>query len=212
MPPPLSPVVRIVSEVLGARRAADQAPEGYRRAAVLLPLYETPAGPHLLLCQRTEAVPTHKGQIGFPGGGAASDDPDLAATALREAQEEIGLPPGEVTLLGRLDDTLAVSSRHVVRPFVGLVPHPYPYRLDPFEVVEILPFPLRPLLHGAPFREEVWEREGRSVPVLFTQHAGRTVWGLTARILKQFVDLLREPLARQGLLGPAGRGGEGLFP
>ncbi len=179
-----------IAAILQARPVRDETPAGYRRAAVLLPLYETPTGPRLVLTVRTTSVPTHKGQISFPGGGFKERDGDLQATALREAEEEIGLSPASVAVLGRLDDMETVSSRHVVRPFVGLVPDPYLYRLDPYEIERLIHLPIHALLQGAPFREEVLERVGRPVPVLFCEYEGQTIWGLTARILKQFIELV----------------------
>ena len=169
---------------------------------MLLPLYQSEAGPHLILTKRTEDVPTHKGQIAFPGGGFEAGDGDLISTALRETQEEIGLEPGDVEIIGTLDDTVAVTSRHVVRPFVGFVPHPYPYRLDPFEIDRLIHLPILPLLSGAPFREEIWERDGQPVIVYFYEYDGDVIWGLTARILKQFVEMVGSPLRERGLVSP----------
>jgi 8-oxo-dGTP pyrophosphatase MutT (NUDIX family) len=174
----------------------------FRQAAVLLPLYQSEVGPHLILTKRTEEVPTHKGQIGFPGGGIEEGDEDLLATALRETQEEIGLEPGDVEIIGTLDDTVTVTSRHVVRPFVGFVPHPYPYRLDPFEIERLIHLPILPLLSGAPFREEIWDRDGQPVVVYFYEYDDDTIWGLTARILKQFVEAVGRPLREKGLVPP----------
>lgn len=192
------------------QRVAQQADRpGFRQAAVLLPLYQDEAGPHLVLTKRTELVPTHKGQISFPGGGFEEADGDLLTTALREAQEEIGLRPEDVEIVGTLDDTVTVTSRHVVRPFVGIVPHPYPYRLDPFEIERLIHLPISTLLRGAPFREETWEREGGAVTVFFYDHDGDTVWGLTARILKHFIETVGKPLRERGLLhckGPVAEG------
>ncbi len=195
-----------IADILRRRAARRADRPGFRQAAVLLPLYESEAGPHLVLTKRTNLVPTHKGEISFPGGGFEEADGDLLATALREAQEEIGLDPEDVEVLGTLDDTLTVSSRHVVRPVVGFIPHPYAYRLDPFEIERLIHLPISALLRGAPFREEIWEREGRPVTVFFYEHDGDTVWGLTARILKQFVEVVGTPLCDRGLLtleGPA---------
>lgn len=183
-------------------RAADH--PGFRRAAVLLPLYENEGGPHLVLVKRTEMVPTHKGQISFPGGGFEEADGDLLATALREAEEEIGLHPKDVEIVGALDDTSTVSSQHVVRPFVGFVPYPYAFRTDPFEIERLIHLPISALLGGASFREEVWEREGRPLTVFFYEYAGDTIWGLTARILKQFVEAVGRPLRERGLLRKGG--------
>ncbi len=189
-----------VAALLAGRHAREEIVPGYRQAAVLLPLYETPAGVHFVLAKRTERVPTHKGQISFPGGGFQDGDGSLLITALRETEEEIGLPRGDVDVVGVLDDTVTAASAHVVRPFVGFVPHPYPFRLDAFEIEHLVHLPLRPLLAPNCFREEVWERDGRPHSVYFHEHAGHTIWGLTARILKQFVEVVGVPLQQDGRL------------
>lgn len=190
-----------MSDILARRRPREEACVGYRRAAVLVPVYETVEGPHFVLTKRSERVPTHKGQISFPGGGFQADDADLCATALREAEEEIGLQRSDVTVIGVLDDTVTAASAHVVRPFVGFVPHPYPFRLDSFEIERLVHLPLRPLLEPSCFREEIWERDGRPHSVYFYDHGGWTIWGLTARILKQFIEVIGLPLQRDGALG-----------
>ena len=191
-----------IAEVLRHRPPQRADRPDFRQAAVLLPLYQSEAGPHLILTKRTEEVPTHKGQVGFPGGGFEERDGDLLSTALRETREEIGLEPGDVEIIGTLDDTVTVTSRHVVRPFVGFVPHPYPYRLDPFEIDRLIHLPILPLLSGAPFREEIWERDGQPVTVYFYEYDGDSIWGLTARILKQFVEAVGRPLRERGLVSP----------
>ena len=189
-----------IAAILARRCPREETVPGYRQAAVLLPLYETPDGPHFVLTKRTELVPTHKGQISFPGGGFQDGDGDLLATALRETEEEIGLRRGDVDVVGVLDDTVTAASSHVVRPFVGFVPHPYPFRLASFEIEQLVHLPLRPLLEPNCFREEVWDRDGRPHSVFFYEHDGHTVWGLTARILKQFVEVVGGPLQRDGWL------------
>jgi 8-oxo-dGTP pyrophosphatase MutT (NUDIX family) len=187
-------------DILARRCPREETLPGYRQAAVLLPLYETPDGPHFVLTKRTELVPTHKGQISFPGGGFQDGDGDLLVTALREAEEEIGLHRSDVTVVGTLDDTVTAASAHVVRPFVGFVPHPYPFRLDPFEIERLVHVPLRPLLEPNCFREEIWERDGRPHSVYFFEYDGQTIWGLTARILRQFVEVIGLPLHSDGVL------------
>jgi 8-oxo-dGTP pyrophosphatase MutT (NUDIX family) len=189
-----------MAEILARRRPREETFPGYRHAAVLLPLYETPDGPHFVLTKRTELVPTHKGQISFPGGGFQDGDGDLLTTALRETEEEIGLQRSDVNVVGVLDDTVTAASAHVVRPFVGFVPHPYPFRLDSFEIERLVHLPLRPLMDPQSFREEIWERDGRPHSVYFYEHDGQTVWGLTARILKQFVEVIGVPLRCDGVL------------
>lgn len=197
---PPGKVKEAIADILRQRIAQKADRPDFRQAAVLLPLYLNEAAPHLVLTKRTELVPTHKGQISFPGGGFEEADGDLLTTALRETQEEIGLRPEDVEIVGTLDDTVTVTSRHVVRPFVGFIPHPYPFRLDPFEIERLIHLPMSALLCGAPFREEMWEREGRPVTVFFYDHDGDTVWGLTARILKQFIETVGRPLRERGLL------------
>jgi len=189
-----------IADILALRRPREEAPPGFRRAAVLLPLYEAETGLSFLLTKRTELVPTHKGQISFPGGGFQDDDGDLLTTALRETEEEIGLHRSDVTVVGVLDDTVTAASAHVVRPFVGFVPHPYPFRLDPFEIEQLVHLPLRPLMEPNGFREEIWDRDGRPRSVFFYEHDGQTIWGLTARILKQFVEVVGMPLQQAGWL------------
>jgi 8-oxo-dGTP pyrophosphatase MutT (NUDIX family) len=189
-----------IAAVLARRHPREEIVPGYRQAAVLLPLYETAAGPHFVLTKRTERVPTHKGQISFPGGGFQDGDGSLLSTALRETEEEIGLLRRDVDVVGVLDDTVTAASAHVVRPFVGFVPHPYAFRLDSFEIEQLIQLPLRPLLEPNCFREEVWERDGQPRSVFFHEHDGHTIWGLTARILKQFVEAVGTPLQRDGWL------------
>lgn len=189
-----------IAAILARRRPREETPPGFRRAAVLIPLYETEAGLSFVLTKRTELVPTHKGQISFPGGGFQDGDGDLRTTALRETEEEIGLHRSDAAVVGVLDDTVTAASAHVVRPFVGFVPHPYPFRLDPFEIEQLVHLPLRPLMEPNGFREEIWDRDGRPHSVFFYEHDGQTIWGLTARILKQFVEVVGMPLQRDGWL------------
>ena len=189
-----------IAKVLSGRPPHEEDTPGFRRAAVLLPLYETEAGPRFVLTKRTDLVPTHKGQISFPGGGFQEADGDLLTTALRESEEEIGLRPDDVAVVGVLDDTATAASAHIVRPFVGFIPYPYPFRLDSFEIERLVHLPLRPLMEPNCFREEIWERDGCPHSVYFFEYDGQTIWGLTARILKQFVEVVGVPLHRDGLL------------
>jgi 8-oxo-dGTP pyrophosphatase MutT (NUDIX family) len=159
------------------------------RAAVLIPLFKKDGQTHFLLTRRTEKVAYHKKQISFPGG---RQDPgeDLLSTALREAQEEMGIEPRDVTLLGELDDVCTFSSPFCISPFVGLIPYPYSFRINPEEIQDIIEFPLADFLLKAKFRQEIRERNGRLIPVYFYEHEGETIWGATARILKQLLDFV----------------------
>ena len=182
------PTKNQIRDALARRRRRIVTDARFRRAAVMMPLYENEHGLQVLFTRRSEETPEHKGQIAFPGGGPRPDDPSLRATALRECEEEIGLRPSDVEIVGELDDTVTMTSRFVVTPFVGFIPHPYPFRVNPAEIVELIPLPLSLLTDPSRFKEELWDHDGAKVPVYFYTVGPHLIWGLTARILKQFLD------------------------
>jgi 8-oxo-dGTP pyrophosphatase MutT (NUDIX family) len=158
---------------------------GSRPAAVLVPLFERDGEAHVVLTKRPDTMPSHQGEISFPGGGVHPDDQGLLDAALRETEEEIGLPRAAVDVVAELDTLATVGSRFTITPFVGLV-DPLP-ELVPHagEVVKILEVPLSELLDDATFREEYWDAPDR--PISFFELPGETVWGATARILAAFL-------------------------
>jgi len=160
------------------------------RAAVLLPIVDR-GGARLIFAKRTERVAHHRGQISFPGGIVDPEDPSAEAAALREAEEEIGLPRAAVEVLGALDDTETVATRFVITPFVGLVHGPVGLRPDGREIDKVIEVPVAALLAPESFRVEQWERDGVRRAVYFFDHGGETIWGATAGILKQYLDLVR---------------------
>ena len=180
--------------VLAQRQAPPAEGSGLRRAAVLVPLTGGAAGPGVILVRRSAALPLHGGQIAFPGGTWEPTDGDLLATALREAEEEIGLRRADAEILGALSDTVTATSRFCIRPFVAWIAPGTLFSPNPAEVEAILPVPLAPLLEPANFREERWEREGRIVPVYFYQAGAEVIWGATARILRELLGLLPAPV------------------
>lgn len=169
------------------RRVVEQ--EGLIPAAVLL-LLTNRGGAHVVFAKRTDRVAHHKGQFSFPGGIVETWDGSRLETALREAKEEIGLPPSAVEILGTLDDTETRATQFVITPFVGLIRDPVSYTPDGREIERVLEVPLEALLEPANFRVEMWERNGEVQPVYFYEYEGETIWGATARILKQFLDLV----------------------
>lgn len=181
-----------------ARRTLERLPTRERRivppgpliqAAVLVPLVER-GDAHILFAKRTDRVAHHRGQISFPGGTLAPEDASLEGTALRECEEEIGLAPAAVEVLGALDDTETVATRFVITPFVGLIRGPVAFRPDGREIEKVIEVPLSALLGRDAFRVEQWERDGVRRPVYFFEYQGETIWGATARILKQYLDLI----------------------
>jgi 8-oxo-dGTP pyrophosphatase MutT (NUDIX family) len=182
-----------VKQVLQAHPRRELSVPGRRLAAVLMPLYCHNGEYGVIFTKRSQMVYHHRGQISFPGGGHESQDPSLQHTALRESAEEIGLQPTDVQVLGQLDDLLTSNSNYLVRPFVGTIPYPYPFQIDRRETASIIEVPLAFLRQHNPATEEVREYEGRQVRSFFFPYEGHLIWGATAKILKQFLDLLEPP-------------------
>jgi 8-oxo-dGTP pyrophosphatase MutT (NUDIX family) len=159
------------------------------RAAVLVPIVDRGEA-CLVFAQRTNRVGHHAGQISFPGGRIDAGDADDLQAALREAEEEVGLAPAAVEPLGRLDDTETVATQFVITPWVGVVRAPVVWQPDGHEIDRVIEVPVAALLARGCFRVESWERNGVVRDVYFYDYQGVTIWGATARILKQYLDLV----------------------
>ena len=161
---------------------------GLTRAAVLIPLLAQDETPRVLFTRRTDTVQHHKGQISFPGGATEQGDVDALATALRETEEEVGIPRDIVEVLGALDDVRATVSGFLITPFVGIIPDPAPLRINTAEIAEVLTVPLSVFRDPSRLRVERRERGGQQVDVYFYTHGRYEIWGVTARIMKSFID------------------------
>lgn len=160
-----------------------------RQAAVLMAVVVRSEHPHFLLTRRTQTVATHKGQISFPGGVREYEDTTLVDTALREAHEEIGVEREQVNVLGEFHDYLAVTD-HLVRPVVGLVSPEATFRPQQDEVQYLLEIPFAFFRETTPSVERRF-RKGEFHNVYSYDFNGENVWGLTARMIKEFLDVLR---------------------
>jgi 8-oxo-dGTP pyrophosphatase MutT (NUDIX family) len=163
---------------------------GAVEAAVLLPLYGWPEDPGLIFTERRADLRRHAGEISFPGGRRDPGDADLAATALREAEEEIALDPTQVKIGEALPATKTFVTNYVVHPFVGYVPHPRELGLqpNPTEVETVLTFSLELLREGYEMRRLI--RRGVPIHTPTYEVEGHLIWGATARILSDFLDLV----------------------
>ena len=160
-------------------------------SAILLLLFEFEQAYYVLLTKRSDKVAYHKGEISFPGGTADPEDPDLLHTALREVHEEIGLMPNDVTILGRLDDILTTTTGFVIAPYVGVIPYPYPFQINSDEIAKLIFVPLDILEELGGVKEQSSPRgKDRGYAPRF-QFQGHIIWGATARILEQFMTLVR---------------------
>ncbi|MBL4751372.1 MAG: CoA pyrophosphatase [Amylibacter sp.] len=164
-------------------------PSELRNAAVLIPLFAGPNGLEVIFTKRSTAMRHHPGQISFPGGKQDVTDTSLAHTALREAEEEIGLGQKDVKMIGALPKHVTVTS-FLVRPYVGLVPDDFKAKLSTGEVSEIFTAPLNHLLHSENYQIEgrIWQGQQR---YYFTVPYGPYyIWGATARMLRMLADIV----------------------
>jgi 8-oxo-dGTP pyrophosphatase MutT (NUDIX family) len=219
--------VRAACATLPAPRDGLGALAHTRPAAVLVPVFETGGEARIILTKRPETMPSHQGEIAFPGGKLEPNtDADLRAAALREAYEEIGIEPQAVEIVGELDHLVTVSARFALAPFIGLLADPPMLVPHPREVTAVFDVTIDELLSPEVFREERWDvpddmvvgteperlgaagtRAGLVMPdraIHFFELPGETVWGATARILTGFLTHLTSYLSDARGRGSAG--------
>jgi 8-oxo-dGTP pyrophosphatase MutT (NUDIX family) len=178
-----------IRTILSSRKRSVIEHPRFSHAAVLVPLFEKGADCHLLFTKRSDHVKYHKGEISFPGGVVDEEDLELIRTALREAHEEIGLKEEDVQIIGILDDIVTITE-FIVTPIVGLFPYPYPFKVSAVEIAELIEVPLSSLLDDACFSQKEIIRNSQTEVVYAYQYEKHIIWGATARILKQFLDLI----------------------
>jgi 8-oxo-dGTP pyrophosphatase MutT (NUDIX family) len=168
-------------------------PQGARvtEAAVMVPIVCREPGLHVLLTQRTAHLADHAGQISFPGGRVEPEDRDREETALREMEEEVGLPRERVAVLGRLPG-YEIPSGFRITPIVGWIEPPFELKPDPFEVESVFEAPLAHFLDPDRYLRREYRFRGRHRHYLAIPYEGRYIWGATAAMLHSFARMLRE--------------------
>jgi 8-oxo-dGTP pyrophosphatase MutT (NUDIX family) len=160
-----------------------------RPAAVLVPLIDHQDGMTVLLTQRTAHLSAHAGQIAFPGGRIEEADADAVAAALRETEEEVGLPREHVAVIGRLD-TYVTGTGFEITPIVGIVTPSYTLTIDPYEVAEAFEVPLAYILDKRNHNRQERESAGRTRVFFVLPYEGRNIWGATAGMLVNLAEVL----------------------
>jgi len=186
-PPRVSWMAEIAARLEAREREPIQPPEGRRRAAVLLPLFVRDGALRVLLTRRTDTVEHHRGQISFPGGVEEEDDDSPWATAMRETEEELGIAPGDVRLLGALTPLVTVTD-FFVEPFAGAIPYPHVLKPAAAEIAEVIDVPIAAFLDPKTLERRMLP--GRDEPTLFYHYGSHVIWGATARMLKELLDAI----------------------
>lgn len=167
-----------------------------RPAAVLIPFLFVADEWHILYTRRTDRVADHKGQVAFPGGSADPDDPSAEYTALREAEEEIGLNPADVTVLGRLQE-LPTVTHYCITPVIGVIPWPYPLHLAEIEVSRAFTIPLTWLADSSHHETRTRYLPGTDAVlrvIYFQPYDKELLWGVTAQITLNLLAALGLPV------------------
>lgn len=175
-------------KILGTRTPGAVAGDDFRPAAVLAPIQERADGDYLILTLRSAHLSSHSGQVAFPGGSVDPEDDGALAAALRESREEIGIDPDHVRVVGRLDQVVA-GYNFLVTPFVGLIPYPYEFHPDPRETAAVFSVPVAALL-----RQDALTLDSRlsrrAEPIYHFRYEDWDIWGATARMVKQLLELV----------------------
>lgn len=158
---------------------------GLKPAGVLIPVVERAAQLSVLLTQRAADLKHHPGQVSFPGGRMEEHDRDLSVTALRETYEEVGIEPGQVSVIGYLDSMPTITG-YAVTPVVGVIQGPTKLSIDRTEVEYAFEVPLEFLLDPDNDRLVEREFEGRTVTMMELHYEGQRIWGATAMMLQVF--------------------------
>ncbi len=164
-----------------------------RNASVLIPLFEQNNETYITFIRRASSLRAHSGEIAFPGGAMDDSDASPIATALREAEEEIGLAPSRVEVLGIMSPVFTVVSNFLITPVVAYLPAgPGSLQLQASEVAEIIFLPLQGLVDPSIYHTEEWIRNNESHTVYFYDYGTYRIWGATARIFTMLLELLRK--------------------
>ncbi len=182
-------MVEALRRQLAERVGERQDRPGLVRSAVLVPIMVGADGLSVLYTKRSEGLSHHKGQISFPGGKWSPEDPTLLDTALREAEEEVGIDPRDVEVLGELDEVWTPTG-FTIRPYAGLIRAPYAFRVNPAEIDRLIDVPWGVIPAAEAFGCEVKLVNGEPLEICHFHVDNDLIWGATARITRNLMSLL----------------------
>ena len=185
----MAPISAVLSRALRAPQEDPPLPQGIP-SAVVVPVIDLPE-PAVLFTKRTETVREHKGEISFPGGVQHVEDPDLLTTALRETEEELGIPAELIEIVGSLEPTPTVASGYVILPFVGILRERPEMIVSAEEIAEVIVLDLARLI-AAERAVEGLDPAGTPRSWFAYELDGYLVWGATGRILHGLIDVLKK--------------------
>jgi 8-oxo-dGTP pyrophosphatase MutT (NUDIX family) len=200
-PVPLDQLL-ILTDVAGRNIRPLDPPPGVvpRQAAVLILLYPDATDLRLPLTVRSDALPNHRGEVSLPGGATDPEDDGPIATALRECQEELGIDPDGIDILGTLSPLYIPPSNFRITPVVGFLPNPPTIHVNMEEVSAVITVTLRTLMDPATIVVEQWTRRDLELLVPFFAIDGHKVWGATALVLSEFVARMRRSLVNENAI------------
>jgi 8-oxo-dGTP pyrophosphatase MutT (NUDIX family) len=183
---------RVVRRVVSVENLSSELSQEWvssaRSSAVLVALVDTESGPSFILTKRADHLKNHRGEVSFPGGRVEEAE-SVHAAALRESEEEIGLAPQHVRLAGELDPLTTFVSNSVIVPVVGVVNSIAGLCINPDEVSKVLVVPIVDLLHSETYHNEWWLTPRGDMNIHFFDLDDETIWGATARIIRQFIEV-----------------------
>jgi len=188
--PGLKSQLTMITDPRPGHKTYSEMKEKCKKAGVLILCFLRKNTPYLILTRRTDKVQFHPNQISFPGGQCEPDENPLDA-ALRETHEELGIDPEKIRILGELTPLYIPPSDYCVYPAVGIMVQPSAYNPRSKEVAEVIETPLTHLLDNKNLLKEIWPLHGRSVTVPFYFYKNHKIWGATAMILAEFLDIIR---------------------
>ncbi len=163
----------------------------YTPASVVIPLYQYKNETNIVFTKRSYKVRHHKGQISFPGGKFDKEDENLEITAFRETYEELGIKKEDLKLIGKMEEMVTITN-FIVTPYVGIFEYPYDFKISEDEIDLIIHAPLKHFLDDSVLRIEEKVILGEKLKVYFFSYKEHTIWGVTGKILYDFLNILRE--------------------